>query len=280
MYARRRGRRFSPRSSAGSSELQALEYYLARNLYSWIRADYRTLVDYGGGDVRVSAFPDKVALESEGAVAPNARSVSPAHALAQGTQALQVGAPAASAAFGGQLTCAFTAAQTYPSTIAAPNWNFCHDGTGSLLRLALAPSAGAGTVIYVGAGFGANTRYAIYRNSPTSLAWFAGNGANAVNANGGGSALTQDVASYVEADWLNGGGSPEYSLRRGTTLLTSGDVATPTTTDTSGTLALGSYSDGSLKSAFLFSDLMLAKSVSQALVTSVRRYMFIRYGLS
>ena len=51
-----------------STELQRLELYLAQNLFSWMRADYRT-----EAASKVTAFQDKVLLPSQGGLAGNAR---------------------------------------------------------------------------------------------------------------------------------------------------------------------------------------------------------------
>jgi len=101
-------------------ELFLLEQYLARNLFSWMRADYRT--EAGG---KVTAFQDKVALESEGAVAPNARSVDPNHAFAQASGPNQSPAAAASALFNNQVVITNPSESLfYKSTIASSNWKY------------------------------------------------------------------------------------------------------------------------------------------------------------
>lgn len=109
-----------------AGELSLLEFYIARNAFSWPRASYVTLVDYGGGNVRVSAVQDNVVDPAVvSGVAPNARSVDPNHAFTQGVQANQALAPVRSTLFNNQSVITTTTAdRAYLSNIASSNWKW------------------------------------------------------------------------------------------------------------------------------------------------------------
>lgn len=262
-----------------AGELAALEFYLARNLYSWIRADYRTLVDYGGGDIRVSAFPDKVALESEGAVAPNARSVDAAHAFAQGTQALQVAATAPSSLFSGREAATFTSAQYYDSTIPVVNWRFLHSGEFQWW-CSFTPTNSGVNVIFATTNSSTTPGQQQYTNAGNAVDEVGRAGANLFQTTITGAGAV-NTAQFTGVSFLNGGGSPEFVSRRNGAVVTSGDTAaTPAAADSAGTLRIGGQPAGTFLASMVFTDLMTVASSSAALRTAVNRYMLLRYGIS
>ena len=97
-------------------DLDNLEQTLARSLYSWIRAD--TFTSSGG---LVTSFVDRVALQIEGSVRPNARSANVSHAFTQSNNSLKVATPVASDLYNNRIVASFSAAQ-YSSTLTVANW--------------------------------------------------------------------------------------------------------------------------------------------------------------
>lgn len=103
-------------SSCMPTELVRIEYYVARNLFSWIRADY---VAINAG--KATRWDDKVA-DGFGA-----RAVDPNHSFSQSSGPSQGTVTASDANFSGQSTVTFDGTDDgYDSTIAASNWAFCH----------------------------------------------------------------------------------------------------------------------------------------------------------
>ena len=276
LFRRNEARR--PRSHGAFSETGRLVYYIARNLFSWERSDYVTLVDYGGGDIRVSAFQDKVALVSEGAVAPNARSVDPAHMFSQGTQALQAPATTPYAALNNQDTALFSAASWYQSTIAASNWAPWSNGSSTSFHavLALGTQAAYGCIIgnkaasSPGVAYAARTgnRLAMYHYSATGTDW-----------------TSDPVGSYVYT--TNAGirldvfvSSAAWSVYAGGSLLASGTPSGTSATTPGATMHIGSDGTGAQTISGRIAELAFRKEQSATVTAAYSRYLYLRYGLT
>lgn len=272
------GRR--PRSAGGFAEAVRLAYGLARNLYSWMRADYRTLVDYGGGDIRVSAFPDKVALVSEGAVAPNARSVSPAHAFSQGTQALQCLAPSPHGSLNGCLAAKGdrTAGVRYPSTLSAVDWSWTNQDAGTAIYVVhVTPSSFAvggnqwcvTTISSLGLDFFFTTTSQVQFRVLTA-AGTVGRTVSGLATN------TPAVARLKHATSL----SPDSSLTYTGKTTNSGDYGTgaPTGNPDTTMYVLGA-SFGNTYDGYV-ADVLFGRDVTPQFDAVVSRYLQLRYGLA
>lgn len=261
------------RLGGGLTELAALELYLAQNLFSWMRADYRS--EASGN---VTAFFDKVMTVAQGATAPNARSVDPNHAFAQTTAANQVAAITPSVILGGREAAAFTSIQYYQSTIGITDWPFLHDGTGMQVVPVWASTDTAASTLWwtiQGTQTGAH-QY----TSGGGLVTQIFNGATAtINAVAGSTPTNTGVYNSVQFATSQ---NPDAIVTMGSsTPVFSGDVTAGVSSGSaSNTLGIGARANGSVNSTALISDLMFAKYTSAALLTAQRRYVYLRYGLS
>lgn len=267
-----------------AGELAALEFYLARVLFSWIRADYRTLVDYGGGDVRVSAFPDKVELPTaENGIAPNARSVDANHAFSQATQANQAPAPAPNAALLGQLASQF-ASDWYDSTLPAANWKFLHDGSGfeswHIHVTGAANSTTFATFSLNPVNVGIHASYAASLSPPTvSTGMTIGEGDGSNSQLLGQRLFTTGTAHCFNQIFATSR-TPDMAVFDGAVSVVSGDAASPSSANPLATLRLGASTSGTFPADYAFADLMIANKVDASLRAYAARYRLLRYGLT
>lgn len=262
------GARFSRRPRAGKTELAQLEEYLARNLFSWMRADYRT--EAGG---KVTAFQDKVA---DGV---GARAIDPAHAFSQSTGGLQVNAVTTSALINGREVGTFTAAQRYASTIPAVNWPI-QDGTGwSMLLIFVPKETGLVTHSLLSTHTSATTGFNLYYTGASHTPdWgvYNNSGSDLSPAPSGGG-LVPDVATFLRARYMEGD-TPEMLLQSGASAVISGASTTlPTSGAPQNTLTLGALSNGIQAANFLFADLLVYKTAPFA---AIQRYALLRYGMT
>lgn len=258
-----------------SVELAALENYLARNLFSWIRADYRA--ESGG---KVTAFWDKVVLESEGAVAPNARSVDPAHAFSQVSGPNQVNAPTLSAAFGNREVVSFTGGGIrYQSTLAAVNWSFWHSGTGSTHWIVWAPTENASTYSLLSTHTSASTGGNHYW-TPTTTQRSCYSSSTQIAPAAVSRTFALNTATWLRSSYQEGL-SPEFSLSERATVIASGaSSAAPTAGAPGNAMVIGNLNNGSQPAKALYADVLFASKVDVTLDAAVARYFLLRYGLS
>lgn len=260
-----------------SPELLALETYLARNLFSWMRADSR--VEAGG---KVTHLSDKVALAAEGAVAPNARSVDPGHSFAQASAPQQVSSPAVDPLFSGRETVTFTGAQWYDSTLAATNWKFLHDGTGFEAIVACAPTND--TLVFrallsarPAGGFDVGTNVYFYG---TGYSMVVGNGASSLFAPGPTTSAGQlTLAPSIFSASYGASASPQGTIAKNGTVVASGSaVSAPSAADSASTLRLGNFTTGSGAHEMRLADVLIFKGVpSTTARASAYRYLRLRY---
>lgn len=262
-------------SSGGIFELATLEDYLAKNLYSWMRADYRTEV---GG--KVASFIDKVTLV--GNVASNARTIDSSHALTQANPARQVAAVGLSASMNNRETASFVRAtgNYYDSTIA--DWRFLHDGTGGEVWITVLPSADTNLQALYGTRAPAGVGITSARNSGGSQGQVmyvlkTGGVFNVASIVPG--AAPNNVAKYVDQK-LKLSDTPNYVQRASTTVIDSGSITNSPMDSGINAAPLRLGSDGGNHADMLWSDLLVTNNPSPTLLTNVQRYMFLRYALA
>lgn len=261
---RRRGRRFSPRGSGGGGapELEQLEAYLALNLFSWIRADYRT--EAGG---KVTAFQDKVA---DGI---GARAIDANHAFAQASGPSQPALPVVNANMNGRETSAFGGGTiSVRSTIAPANWAFMHKAAGAQVHFIWRPTSDASQVLFTdytgSAGFDA------IRNGTTVEPRALGVFTSGISTPG----WTLNVAAYLRVVHASTN-TPQRLVTRGSTVLISGAYpGTPSALDPATPLEIGRLSGASLIGEW--ADMLIGNTADPVLDASVRRYAQLRYGLT
>ncbi len=227
------------------ARLFQLEAQLATGLYSWAR-------------------PDSVSIS--------------------GGKITQCNAPAASALFNGNL-CATTVQSTnhfYDSSIAATNWKFLHDGTGSWVWLVFAATNAALRGDYVSTRLAAGVAetgfllgYAITANTART---FVQNGVGSAVDTSGVGTIANNSAAYLQFGYTEGA-SPEYDFRQRTTQIASGNSAlAPSASDPDITLRL--FRSGSNTPESTFADLLIYKGNPSATFKSlVQEYLGMRYAI-
>ena len=279
MSGRWRGvRRHVRESGSGITELAALELYLARNLFSWMRADYRT---EGGG--KVTAFQDKVLLPSQGGLAGNARSIDPNHAFAQTTGANQVAAIATSSTWGGKEVASFAGGQMYDSTLAAANWAFENSGLGGSAVFIHRLLSTAAAQILASSTNSTSSNGAIWYavNAPTQQLFqvFRNGGGIVFNRAFGATTLlpTYLITTFRTAT------TPDFSAYAKAALVDSGDAGnTPDTGSPLFTMRIGAQT-GSGVSGFageLADAMFLNAEMTSLQRANVARYALLRYLMS
>lgn len=263
------------------TELQRLETYLARNLFSWARPDAR--VEAGGF---VSGLIDRVALVSEGATGPNARSVDPAHTFVQASAPNQCSSPTSPAAWNGKpvLTFAAGAGNRYTSNISGASWNFGHNGTGmeavvvcsmtslSTLSALLATTDSGilhGFQMYVTATSGV-TNAGVYRVSST-----------VVNTTPAGGAIAVSTPTYVSLAHATAS-NPDWAKRvKGAAPVTGAYVGPAGAGDAQAPLTIGALNTAGLFPANMqLADVLIMNRDDATLRTAYQRYIFLRYGIA
>lgn len=259
--------------TAPTITLAATETYLARNLFSWMRADYRT--EAGG---KVTQFNDKVQTVAEGAVAPNARSVDPAHAYAQASAPAQVAAITTDATLNAE-GAVFTGAEFYDSTIAASNWTFVHNQSGSTVVQIWVPKAPASAfdVPWSTAQTGAaNFGVDLYRDqaTPTVLNFrVRGANTNPVVSTG----WTLNVATCMRVS-VSSAQSPGLQIFRNRVSAGTSTMAAPVVVTAEAPFRIAaSVVTAVNKSTMVLADMLIAKSVSAAMLEALDRYVSLRY---
>lgn len=257
------------------SELARSDYYSARNLFSWVRLDYRS--EAGG---KVTALGEKVALVAEGAVAANARSVDPAHSYAQADNTKQVPSVATSALINSSEVGTFNGAHYYPSTIAASNWTEAHNGTGFEAWAAYVPTVVSNACVWgtspAGATQGA-VHYAYAAGDTVNGAVFGAGGSSAYTSGNVGSA---PINSPTFTDFLISSGGCSFWQK--SSLLHSGALTSPSASAPTSTMTIGSISSASavLPLRALLAEVRFSKAPSTTLRTATRRAFLLRYALS
>lgn len=250
--------------------LQA-EGYLAKNLFSWMRADSVTL-----SSGLVTSMVDRV---NSGV---GAKSVSASHAFAQATAANQCDAPAVSSLLNSRpvLTFVRTDPNTYVSNIPVANWRFPHDGTGfecwatvvptTLSRsdvLTSRPAVGAAeTGFLMGWGVASGTARAFVQNGVSSAVDTTDLGSIVVN--------TPTILNFSYRESV----TPEYAFRQLTTTLGSGSSgAAPAAGNPDLAMTIGAGAVGPC--GMLLGDVMIANQVNDTLRSAVQVYNKLRYNL-
>ncbi len=258
-----------------------VESYLARNLFSWMRADYYSLASGAA-----TAFIDKVALVAEGAVAPNARSISASHSFMQATGANQVPTPTTLAAANNKEVAAFTGAHWYDSSIPAANWKI-HSGTGWEVWVILVPTATAARIlwstgddsgIYFGSQVGA---YSQIDGNTKVMGAFASNVGTRVVGPASNTSAQLTVGALTTANfYYKHTDTPAW--RYGTTatpISSSGaSAATPTTNSPAATFRIGADSGGGLPLNASVADVLISNGSSSTLRTAIAAYLRLRYN--
>lgn len=263
LFRRNEARR--PRSHGTFSEIGRLVYYLARNQFSWIRADYRT--EAAG---KVTQFLDKVALVSEGAVAPNARSIDAAHAMSQITSGLQVAAVTTNSSFNNKEVAAFTGGQRYLSSFSS-QWQFEYDGTGAEHWI-VASQTTASTGMMLSWGTNGVPPEMYLTASPTFQYELYGGAFAIPNVPVG--------TPFVFNGRNQEGASPEVYLKTtGNTAVTGSRTGSSPPAPTSARV-LGATSVGGFAMNARVADIMVANRLDSTLETNVARYIQLRYALS
>jgi hypothetical protein len=263
------------RDMTPANELATLEAYLARNLFAWFEPD--DVTESGG---KTTSFLDKVALVSEGAVAPNARSVDSAHALTQSDPLLQVNPVTQSALISNRFVATFTAAQRYSSTIAAANWQFANDGSGYECWFVLVPKTAAETRFFFGTTASTSPGHFAWQANTVVQCAITNSGAYCVSPTTAGT-LTIDVPTYLNFRHSTAS-TPDYSFNtKGTAPVTGtyafGLVGNPPLS----TFTLGDGRDtGSAipsPSHMLFAGMLIANRLSATLRANVERYIALKW---
>lgn len=261
------------------TELSRLEYYIARNHFSWLRADARA-----EAASKVTAFGDKVATVAEGALVANARAVSSSHSFAQANSPNQVAAIATAAAFNNRESAVFAGGQFYQSSIAASNWAFDHSGSGaSVWTVFRSTTNGAIRCLWSSDAGGSSQGSQLFLTATTSnLRWtLSATGVNIIDTTDTTGAVV-NTATYAEADFLDAG-SPQFSRYRGTTSVATGSrTGAPVATASSFPMVVGAT--GQAVPAFFWTgdivDILFANQVNATLRTLNQRYLLLRYVLS
>lgn len=257
------------------AELAQLESYLRYNLFSWMRADYRT--EAGG---KVTAFQDKVA---DGV---GARAIDPAHAFAQGTSANQVVAVTTSANFAGREAAVFSGVEWYDSTIPAANWKSGHDGVG-LSIWATARRVGAGNMTLLatcrfGGGAPPGMEIIALAGSDSRLTVKdAASGfpllANAVLTNG----CPVNTTCYVHTRYRTADNPDATVARSGGLSVSTDQLLAPSSANPEAPMRIGSRPPtADLPWNGSVAEVMFATNADAALRARVERYLLLRYGLA
>ncbi len=266
---------------SASRQLSVLEGYLARHLFSWVRADY-----YAAAGAAVVAFPDKVVLESEGAAAPNARSVDSAHALTQSSGGNQVAIPAALPAAGGHLVADFTGVHWYDSSLPESAWTL-HDGSGWQVWSVVVPSATGARILWstaddAGIYFGAQVGvYHQLDGNAQQLGTFGSNAGARILGAAGNVSASMPVGSLTTTHYrFTTGETPEWEFgTTATPVAASGSAAaTPAPGAPAATFRLGADSGEGLPFVGKVSEILIAKTGTPELSDMVARYLLARYS--
>lgn len=263
LFRRNEARR--PRSHGAFSEIGRLVYYIARNLFSWIRADYRT--EAAG---KVTQFNDKVALVSEGAVAPNARSIDSAHAMSQGTSGLQVAAVTIAADFNGKEVATFTGGQRYQSSFTS-QWQYEYDGSGAELWV-VASQTTASTGMFLSWGTNGVPPEVYMTSTPTFQ----------YELYGGAFAIPKVPAGtpFVFNGYNKEGASPEVYLKTTGSTAVTGSRAGSSPPAPTAARVIGSTSVGGFPMSARAAEIMSANRIDSTLEANVARYILLRYGMA
>lgn len=255
------------------TELARNEFYVARNLFSWMRADYRS-----EAAAKVTTWWDKVALVAEGAVAPNARSVDANHSFAQASGAAQVAAVATNAIFANREVGIWTGAQRYESTISLSNWKV-HDGNGWEIWTPFAPTNNSVLQATVGT-ITSTLGIAMYWGNAGKTRFYVGNGAVFISPVEVTRTFTLNTATVMRASYKEGN-TPEFVFaEKATTIASGASSAAPSASNPGGTMTIGGLPGSGFEANMLLSDAMFANKVDAVLETIVARYGLLRYLIS
>lgn len=250
-------------------ELVQLETYLSLNLFSWMRADTR--VESGG---KVTQFTDRVV--ASGGVAPNARSVDPAHAFAQGNSAMQVVAITTNALVNNREVATFNNFPLYDSTIAAANWK-AHDGTGWEIFAAWVPKTTVGTqTLWSTRPATVLAEHGAMLQLSTGIRVAVANGAAHTYETGVVGSLAVDAPTYCSFSYQESA-SPEVAFRQKTTTVSSGASAVAPSASDGATMRIGGSTGGVALLNSLLMDCMWVNRVDATLRAKVQRYFALRY---
>lgn len=258
------------------TELEQIEDLLSKQLFSWMRADYRS--EAGG---KVTAFGEKVKLVSEGALYANARSVDAAHSFAQATAGNQVASIAPSALFNGKDAATFAGGQWYTSTLPLANWRFLHDGSGCEVCMICAPTIAGTHGLF--ATLTTNPGVLMYANASGNLVGQVNNAAGALwtsPAMSAASVMPVNSATAIGYAYKEGS-TPEGSLyRKGASLFGRDTDAAPSSSNPNGSLTIGAQHTGGFPMTGLVCDLLVANRVDATLHAALYRYAALRYGIT
>jgi RHS repeat-associated protein len=261
-------------SLAEQQELEELEALLAKSLFSWMRADSVVATE------RTVSFGDRVALPSEGALYPNARSIQSSHELSQSSPGLRAPAPLPSSDFNGREVVNIDGTSRYESSLPPSAWQFLPDGSASAVWV-VAKKVGAGAGLLSAGVVSTGTQgFQLWLDqwSRGRYAQFPGNypglfAPPVINEH--------DRATYVEL-LQDQAATPAVSLQLGLGELSVLPGAFPTSAINSGLVFGGGAGGGAVSPSnyVQVADIMIANRRDASLQAVVKRYMALRYQLS
>ena len=257
---------------SGEDELLSLESLLSLSLVTWARG---TNVVLSGSDV--TSMVDRVAS------GVGQRAVNSAHAFAVTSAAK----PTLVTDFAGTLPAVRLAGSTaLQSNIAASNWKARHDGTSWLEYVVYRRHATGGTTqALVTSRPGGVAPGAKVFSSSGGMTLYVTNAADAtVVLQSVSSAYAVGTASFFEWSYVSSRSPSNTRIQaslKTTSAFSVDQSATPASGSPSGSLVIGAHAaNGLSEGASVDVAEYLGGVYSDALKTAVRRYLFLRYGLS
>ena len=170
-----------------------------------------------------------------------------AHAVEQGTSGAQCAVPAADSTLNGAYSLTFAGAQRYISNRAAGLFRYLH--TGPFFELAIFVSGSSDRFVWSTINFASVTGKAgaLSFHGPTSISRRGYNNGSVVLSGTGTTPFTSGAAGSLAMSYLEGGGTPEWSLRTNGAALATGDSSgAPQAVDPDSTLYVGGHAGGTL----------------------------------
>lgn len=265
------GRSYSVPSVLTRPRIEALEDYLAQNLWSWFRADR-----YAETLGLVTALIDKV---DDGV---GARAIDPSHMLSQAI-ALNQSAHSTATELGGKDVIELRSSNSahYVSTLTAADWALGHDGTGFLVKLVLVPRSTANNQWYVSTGvFTASDQgFLLCAQGDPYYRVYISSDVNFVYASGAtGDTVVADEARMMGVSY-NEASSPEILFTNNSMLKDFGDsLVAPYSGAASYSLQLNGSGFSGRYGNWDFADLLIASTDNTELVAAINEYASLRYG--
>jgi len=248
-------------------ELHELEFYLSKNLFSWMSGDNRTIATG-----KVTSYVDKVV--AYGSARPNARSYDPNHAFVQADPAKQV-ATGFVPLLGNREAGVFAGGQWYDSTLGPAPWKFGNDGSGFEALTVFTSGTNVNSTLWATLSGGTGTQLLC---NGGSAYYQVKNGGSSLFFAAGGAPL--NTATYADDSYLEGA-SPEYAARTRSVVAASGSTSgAPSTGNPEATFRIGANGAGGSPAVANIADIMIADQVSPTLRALAQRYVELTYGLA